>query len=99
MVIPTLRIHSCLWCNGSGSVILGYAYPVGGVLPIVDDPDSVGEDACVQVEEGVIWHWKAGEPDEYAETEITDALAHYGDPAALVGQYALQIAVTQSVGP
>ncbi len=75
MADPTLRIHSCLWCNGDGAVTLGYAYPVGDVLPIVR---PALRDTAEHI--GVF-------PASYS-------FAHYGDPAALAGQYALQIAVT-----
>ena len=43
------------------TVTLGYAYADSEVLPCVDDPDSVGEAACIHVESAhVAWHWKAG---------------------------------------
>lgn len=90
-----LKVHSCLWCNGTGIVTLGYAYPVGDVLPIdLHGHHDAGTRPAVLVENCahrsvrlVRSTWSRGE-------DITDALAHYGDPSALVGQYALQIAVT-----
>ena len=99
-------VGECPKCRGEGAcrechrsagtekatVTLGYAYADSEVLPCVDDPDSVGEAACIHVESAhVAWHWKAGEPDEYAETDISAELAHYGDLRDLVGRYALKV--------
>lgn len=89
MADPTLRIHSCLWCNGDGAVTLGYAYPVGDVLPIIganDDRPPGRHIAPAWLAGGDIWFLC----DEHLHDvkDITDSFP--GSPA-LVGQYALQI--------
>ena len=91
---------------GYGTATLGYAYAVGEVLPICG-PGSVGDrpDSYIEIKmihprmdgrhqwdihkftrnDGGGWSQRAG--------SLVAALAHYGDLAALVSQWALQIRV------
>lgn len=88
----------------TGTVTLGYAYAIGQPLPIIrgwarPDGDSSGDvlsfwpghygPACVMQR---AWNATAIQT-QYADR--TAALAHYGDPSALVGRWALELAVTQ----
>lgn len=82
----------CCRCSGQWrSVILGYAYPVGGVLPIIganDDRPPGHHIAPAWLAEGDIWFLC----DEHLyDAKVIDSFP--GSPN-LVGQYALQIAVT-----
>ena len=75
-----------------GTVILGCAYVGGEVLPIThwgsqDRPDGPQLMFDVSMDgTPVIDYW-----DGKRTTEISDELAHYNDPAALVGRYALKV--------
>lgn len=47
-------------------------------VPMVASANDVGnEDPCLEVSDE-LWLWKAGEADEYADTDVTDQLP-YGD--------------------
>lgn len=68
---------------------LGWGYAIGQPLPIVDDDNwEIGKPAIVigsisvHYYDGDLWH------------DITAALAHYGDPAGLIGKWALRVQVT-----
>ena len=93
------------WCRGAGTVTLGYAYAVSEVLPIIgpgfDGPEPNGpyiELRIIQPHMDGRHQWDA---HVYARTtdggrrmvpgSLIHSLAHYGDPATLVGQYALQL--------
>ena len=98
-------VGECPCCKGNpakyrdvcgGVVVLGYAYPASEVMPIVQVGDghgtvgryvAVGHLGCRMVMSKIYERFPVGLAD------ITDDLAHYGDPAGLVGKWALQLAV------
>ena len=92
----------CPPCKNTKTVTLGYAYAVGQPLPIIlgwqrPDGDSSGDVLS-------FWKWHYG-PDlvmqrawnataiQTQNADRTAALAHYGPPEALIGKWALQLAV------
>lgn len=92
------RHGACRTCGGDREnprklVTLGYAYAVSEVLPVLSDRGWFAVDLADNVI--VVMDRRAFRVPTLAESseEITDALAPYGDPAALVGQYALRLEV------
>lgn len=92
---PDCRIElsgGCPMCGPrcSGIVTLGHAYAVGGVLPIVGDGHALAGDYIEVVDGGEVYQRHMDDDDEITSTTL---LAD--DPAweALVGQYALKLAV------
>lgn len=79
-------------CAPNGTVTLGDAYPASEVLPIThwgaqDRPDGPQLTFDVSMDgTPVIDYW-----DGKRTMDVTAALAHCGDPAALVGRYALKV--------
>ena len=82
----------CCWnCGGNGTITLSFAYAVGEPLPIVlcgSGHGLVGE--YVVVENARVFCIKNDEFPVESE-ELTDAFAHYGDPSAQVGKYAMRL--------
>ena len=95
----------CPRCSSHGTVILGYAYPVGSPLPIIrgwsrSDGDSSGDVLSVwkghygpDVVMQRAWNATAIQT-QYADR--TAALAHYGPPESLVGKWAIELRVVGS---
>lgn len=81
-------MDDCQDCRGTGTVIIGYAYAVSDVLPIVEH--DTGGPCLLAIRPMVLFTDSTDANGEIVQA----AFAHYGDPATLVGQYALQIAVT-----
>jgi hypothetical protein len=75
----------CELCEGNGYVLLGRV-TINNIVPIVADPDSVGQAACVSVDDdGTTWFWREGENDEYAEHMVTGVTeADIGKHAAII---------------
>lgn len=79
----------CEPCNASGIIHLGWGYAIGQPLPIVSGKDRNGEQRLI-VGNGV---WRTARHSGPA-IDITNALAHYGDPANIIGKWALRVQVT-----
>jgi hypothetical protein len=86
----------CEPCNASGIIHLGWGYPIGQPLPIL--PFSTDHDdmphICVDERPDSWLLLYPGSIEPLCGDNLTDALAHYGDPAGLVGKWALQVQVT-----
>lgn len=79
-------------CDNScgGTVTLGYAYPVGDVLPIVGDGEIAGDFDYIEVVDGgevYVWRWQSDDDDHVRGELVVDDVAW----EAFRGQYALQI--------
>lgn len=79
--------------NGSGLVVVGSVRPTA-VLPVVDQDVECPDEPHVCVFKGrsagqVVWQITYF--DGRTEHDITDALSLYGDPASLVGRYAVEV--------
>jgi len=76
---------------------LGYAYAVGSPLVIIAQPsaDTWPATECIVVMGQRIEHWKpTHNPSGAIVTfDITDHLAHYGDPKLLVGKWLIKLNV------
>lgn len=93
------------WCDGTGTVTLGYAYPASEVLRILapgQDP-SPGVDKwvthiCEYSDRGLcLWEYNGGTGNGPGwKVSAALPLAHYGDPAGLVGKWALELREVES---
>lgn len=79
----------------NGNITLGYAYPVGEALPIYGPTTATDPYPRIQVyNDGVIGI--AVTPGEMCQWPPDDTFAHYGDPAGLVGKWALELREVES---
>lgn len=94
---PTCSTEPTIGCPTwhPGTVHLGYAYAVSGVLPILLSggcPEQV-EHLCVTVLGTVLHHLPLSDSLDTEFTVPTDAILRGGDPSTLVDQYALRLRV------
>lgn len=92
-IIPT----QCFVCSGTGrGYPLGYAYAVGEPLPMVGYLPTPPHRDCVEVGNDGMIVWRR-EPGAYggqawrATHHPADALARYGPPETLPGQWAIEV--------
>lgn len=84
-----------------GVVVLGYAYPASEVLPVFDRygvcdvglPEEWMPHITIDADFGEVLACTRDPKYRNEWLEVSIDLAHYGDPAGLVGKWALQLAV------
>lgn len=94
----------CPQCSGPaqlGTVVLGCAYPASEVLPVFDRygvcdvglPEEWMPHITIDADFGEVLACTRDPKYRNEWLEVSIDLAHYGDPAGLVGKWALQLAV------
>lgn len=87
---------SCSTCS-NGTVHLGWGYTVGQPFPILGWRDSMPAQERIEYNEQygtLILYQRSTSAGFMQMTDITATLAHHGDPAGLIGKWALRVQVT-----